>query len=75
MLQKAVRVIVYHDKHYGAKNCLLLMARRRMELDFVEGVCCIARLNFVLFAIDYNDAEGVCCILGRNFVIFYSGLQ
>ena len=29
MLQKAVRVIVYHDNHYGAKDCLLLMTFSR----------------------------------------------
>ena len=40
-----------------------------MEEDFAEGVCCIAGLNFVIFARKYSFAEGVCCIVGRNFVI------
>ena len=32
-------------------------SRRSVELDLKDGVCCIAGLNFVVFAIDYNDAE------------------
>ena len=32
-------------------------SRRSVELDLKDGVCCLAGLNFVVFAIDYNDAE------------------
>ena len=45
-------------------------SRRSLEEDFAEGVCCIAGLNFVIFAVDYNFAEGVCDIVRLNFVIF-----
>ena len=45
-------------------------SRRGLEEDFAEGVCCVAGLNFVIFAVGDNVAEGACCIVGRNFVIF-----
>ena len=75
-------MIECHDKHNGAKNCLLLMtfsieSQRILYIKIATvlvavygrrmGGCCIAGLNFVIFAVDYNFAEGVCDIVRLNY--------
>ena len=39
--------------------------RRRQEEDYAEGMCCIAVLNFFIFAVPYNkmNLSNIVCVV------------